>query len=387
MWDQLTAEERAWQARCRAFAAEVIAPRAAAHDRANGFAADVHEAAHAAGLMNVCLPEALGGRGAGHRFLAVGGEELAAACAPIAFSLGFNHGALRPIVAFGTDAQRRRFVRDLLAERGYASICMTEAASSGSSLARIRSRAVRRGDRWLLTAAKQMIGNGTVAGVFVVLASAIVDGHDRGPTFFVVPRGPGVRVGANPEKIGFRALPTPPVDFDGVEVPDDQRVGEIGGAEAVLVDSLDFMRFGGGCVLLGLVTGALREVMPWLEAREVGDGGTLVERSHVQLLLGDLFGELRALRALLWQTAALLDAGRRCSVETAIVKLRASRLAERATSEIAQLYGWRGLDAAYGAEKRMRDARVTTVYEGTTEVQRLNLFAELRRALRGGGDL
>jgi len=386
MWDQLTDDERAWKARCRAFAADVIAPRAAAHDRGNTFAADVHDAAHAAGLMNVCIPAALGGQGAGHRFLAVGGEELAAACAPIAFSLGFNHGALRPIIAFGSEPQRR-LVRELVADRGYASICMTEAASSGSSLARIRSRAVRRGDRWVLTAAKQMIGNGTVARLYVVLASAIVDGHDRGPTFFIVPRGPGVRVGENPEKIGFRALPTPPVDFEAVEVPDEQRIGAIGGAEAVLVDSLDFMRFGGGCVLLGLVTGALREVMPWLESRVVGDGETLVEKSHVQLLLGDLFGELRALRALLWQTAEQLDAGRRCSIETAIVKLRASRLAERATSEIAQLLGWRGIDAAYGAEKRMRDARVTTVYEGTTEVQRLNLFAELRRALRAGGDL
>jgi alkylation response protein AidB-like acyl-CoA dehydrogenase len=127
--------------------------------------------------------------------------------------------------------------------------------------------------------------------------------------------------------------------------------------------------------------------MPWLEGRVVGDGETLAQKSHVQLLLGDVFGELRALRALLWQTATLLDAGRRCSVETAIVKLRASRLAERATHQIVQLMGWRGLDGAYPAEKRLRDARVTTIYEGTSEVQELNLFSALRRALREGGDL
>jgi alkylation response protein AidB-like acyl-CoA dehydrogenase len=387
MWDRLSQAELAWKERCRRFAADVIAPRAAEYDRANAFPQAIHDAAYAAGLMNIALPEALGGAGASHRLLAIGGEELAAACAPAAFTMGFNHGSLRPIVAFGTAVQKDLFVRDLLARRGYASICMTEAASSGSNLAGIRSRAVRRGDTWVLSGAKHMIGNGSVASLFVVLARAFVDGSDRGLTFFAVPRGDGVEVGSNPDKLGFRCLPTPTVDFASVEVSDDHRIGAIGDGEALLRDALDFMRFGGGCVLLGLVVGALRDVVPWIEGREVSPGTVLAEKSHAQLLLGDIYGELRCLRALLWQVADALDAGRPCSVEAAVLKLRGSRLAERATSEIAQLYGWRGIDGDYPIQKRMRDARVTTIYEGTSEIQRLNLFAQLRRSLATDGNL
>lgn len=378
----LSPEEQAWKERCRRFAAEVIAPRAAHWDKANAFPADIHEAAYDAGLMNFCFPEQLGGAGASHRLMAIGGEELAAACAPAAFSMGFNHGSLRPIVVFGTDAQKQRFVSELLAERRYASICMTEAAGSGSNLAAIRTRAVKRGDRWVISGSKCMIGNGTASSLYLVLANAIEDGHERGLTFFAVPRGPGVTVGDNPDKLGFRCLPTPTIDFDGAEVEDDDRIGPVGGAEAMLVDSLDYMRFGGGCILLGLVVGALREVLPWLEQRTVLGNRPLIELSHVQLQLGDIYGELVALRAMLLAAAAALDAGQRCSVETAVLKLRASRLAERATSEIAQMFGWRGIDGAYPLQKRMRDARVTTIYEGTSEIQMLNLFGELRRSFR-----
>jgi alkylation response protein AidB-like acyl-CoA dehydrogenase len=139
------------------------------------------------------------------------------------------------------------------------------------------------------------------------------------------------------------------------------------------------MRFGGGCVLLGIVAGALADVLPWLDARVVLPGEPLAQKSHVQLLLGDLFGELHALRVLLLRAAGMLDAGRRCTLDTSLLKLRTSRLAERAAGEIVQLYGWRGVDADYPAQKRLRDARVSTIYEGSSEVQLLSLYAELRR--------
>jgi alkylation response protein AidB-like acyl-CoA dehydrogenase len=387
MWDRLSEDERAWKRRCRRFADDVIAPRAAEYDRANAFPEAIHAAAHEAGLMNLNLPVALGGQGLPHRVMAVAGEELATACAPAAFTMGFNHGALRPIVSFGTAAQQQRFVKELIEARQYASICMTEAAGSGSNLAAIRSRAVKRGDRWVISGTKAMIGNGTVASLYLVLANAIIDDHNRGLTFFAVPRGDRVRVGPNPDKLGFRCLATPTVDFDAVEVDDACRIGEVGGADAILVDSLDYMRFGGGCILLGLVVGALRDALPWLEQREVHGGQRLIELSHVQLQLGEIYAELRCLRALLWDAAEAIDLGRKASIETSILKLRASRLAERATSQIAQLFGWRGIDNDYAIQKRMRDARVTTIYEGTSEIQLLTIFGELRRAHRADGDL
>jgi alkylation response protein AidB-like acyl-CoA dehydrogenase len=176
------------------------------------------------------------------------------------------------------------------------------------------------------------------------------------------------------------------VEFDGAFVSDDAVIGEVGGAEQVLLHTLDYIRFGGASVILGIVVGALRELGSWLEQRRVYGGERLVDRSHVQLLLGDLFTEVRAVRMLAWRAADLLDAGRPCSLETSMAKLRASQLAVRATNEIVQLYGWRGIDADYGIHKRLRDARVTTIYEGTSEVQQLNVFRLMRDSLAPDGD-
>jgi alkylation response protein AidB-like acyl-CoA dehydrogenase len=387
MWDLLTDEERAWKRTCRRFATEVIEPRYRRYDQENAFPREVHERAYQAGLMNVGFAETLGGRGMSHRALVVGGEELAAVCSPTAFTMGFNHGALQPVLHAGTDEQRGRFVRDLLASQGYASICLTEAAVSGSNLMGLNTRAVRTGRGWSLSGTKVMVGNGCEASLFVVLADAVVDGKRRGPTFFVVPRGAGVRVGPNTDKIGFRCVTTPTVVFEEVELTDEHRLGEVGEAERVLLATLDYIRFGGAAVILGIVVGALRDVVPWVGDRRVYGDEPLVAKSHVQLELAEIYTGVRSVRHLLWRAAELLDRRAPCSVETSMAKLSASRLAVDATNRIVQLYGWRGIDREYAIEKRMRDARVTTIYEGTSEIQLLNIFRELTRSIADGGDL
>jgi alkylation response protein AidB-like acyl-CoA dehydrogenase len=387
VWDQLTPFERDWKARCRRFAEEVIAPRARGYDERNCFPREVHDAAYEAGLMNVGFAPELGGHGYRHRAIAVGGEELAAACAPTAFTMGFNHGALRPVLVAGTSEQRQVFVRDLLRRRGYASLCMTEPAASGSNLLALTSRAVRTDRGWAITGTKCMIGNGCDASLYVVMANAIVDGRKQGLSFFAVPRGDGVEVGPNVDKLGFRCLTTPTIAFHGVEVAPEHLLGAPGDAERILGDALDYMRFGGGAVILGLVVGALRSVLPFLDDRKLAFGEALAQQSHVQLLLGELFTELRLVRLQLWAAADRLDRGEPASLETAMVKLAASRLAVRATNEIIQLFGWRGITAEYGLAKRARDARVTTIYEGTSEVQLRNIYRELRASLLSSGDL
>ncbi len=384
MLDLLSPEERAFRERCRRFAADVIAPRAAEHDRTAEFPHEVHAAAWDAGIMNAGLPREWGGGGATHKAVVAGAEELAAACAPIAFTLGFNHGALQPVLHAGTDAQRGRFVRDLLAGRGYASLCFTEEDRSGSFIMDVGTRAEHTGSGFRITGRKVMIGNGTVAGVFFVLADTWAGGERRGLSLFAVPRGPGVEDGPNPEKLGFRCLPTPAVRFDGALVPEDAVVGAVGDAESVLLRTLDYMRFGGSSVILGIAVGALRAALPWVDERIVYPGERLAQKSHVQLLLADLYAEVQAVRLQLWRAADLLDRGLPCSAETSMAKLAASRLAVRATNEVVQLMGWRGIDARFGLEKRLRDARVTTIYEGTSEIQLLHIWREMRRAAREG---
>lgn len=385
MWDLLSEEERAWKETCRAFAEEVIAPWSRVCDRENRFPAEVHAEAYARGLMNTCFPTELGGAGRSFRSMAVGGEELAAVCAPIAFTMGFNHGALRPVLHAGRPAQRQRFVADLIARRGYASLCLTEPEVSGSHLLAIGSQATRDGDGWRLSGTKCMVGNGCVAELFLVLARTEVGGQEQGLSFFAVPRGDGVEVGPNTDKLGFRAVTTPEVRFREVALGDEHLIGEVGQAEQILLETLDFIRFGGAAVILGVVVGALRDAVPWLEERRVAPGEPLIAKSDVQLALGHLFAEVQAVRHLMWRAADLLDQGRPCSTETACAKYLASELAVRATNELAQLHGWRGVDGECSISKRLRDARATTIYEGTSQLQRLNLCRELRRSIRRGG--
>lgn len=385
MWELLTPEERAWKSTCRAFADEAIRPWVRACDVENRFPAEVHAAARAQGLLDVALPAALGGGGRTLRALAVGGEELAAVCAPTAFGLGFNHGALRPVLFAGTPAQQERLAGGLLRRGGYAALCLTEEEASGSGVLECATVARRAGGGWRLSGTKVMVGNGTEADLFLVLAQAEVDGARRGPTFFAVPRGPGVSVGENTDKLGFRCVPTPTVRLEEAAVDDDDVIGEVGQAEPVLLDVLDFIRFGGASVILGIVVGALRDMVPWVERRRVGSGEPLVGKSDVQMALGQLLAELHAVRHLLWRAADLLDAGRPCPTETAAAKLLGSELALRAADLAVQLLGWRGIDAGWPAEKRLRDARATTIYEGTSQVQRLNLFRALRRGAHTDG--
>lgn len=383
--DDLTPELRAWRDACRTFAEEVIRPWVRTCDRENRFASEVHRAAREQGFLNICIPERLGGRGMSWRAMAVGGEQLAAECPAIAFTLGFNHGALRPVLFAGTPAQQERFVGETVRSWGYASLCLTEPDVSGSNLLAAEARAIRRGDRWVLEGEKCMVGMGTVASLYLVLAQAEVDGRPRGPTVFAVPRTDAVTVGENTDKLGFRAVPTPTVTFRGVELTDEHVIGGVGEAEPVLLDTLDFIRFGGAPVIVGSVLGALRDALPWLEQRRVAPGDPLISKSSVQLALGRVYAEIQAVRALVWQAADRLDRGAPCSTETAIAKYLAAELAVRASSELAQLHGWRGLDGEWAISKRVRDARATTIFEGSSEVQLLTLFRALRRASRAGG--
>lgn len=370
----LTTVEEGFVAECRRFAAEVITPAARRWDEANAFPEDVHREAARRGLLYAGFPVELGGRGLAPIAMVAGGLELARACAPITFTLAFDHGALRPTMIAGTPDQRERLVRALIARGGHASWCMTEPELSGSNLLAVRTRARRCPGGWVLDGAKCMVGMGTVAELFFVLAEAW-DGERRlGPTIFAVPRDAGVEVGENPPKIGFRCLPTPDVTLREVRVGDGAIIGRVGGGVPVLLDSLDYMRLGGGVVILGIVRGALDDLGPWLDERELYGDQRLGDTSHVQITIGRLLARLAAAESLLYDAAGALEEGRNCRDALAAVKVLAADLAIEATHTAAQLWGWRGVREDYSATKRLRDARQTSIYEGTTEVLSMNLY-------------
>ena len=376
-------KEQEFIARCVEFARVVIEPRYREFDANNCFPTEIHDAAHEWELMNAGFPVEMGGQGMKLEVLARAGIEMARVCAPTTFSLVFNHGSLRPVLRAGTDWQKQVFVRDILESRGYASWCMTEADVSGSNLMAIQSRAQKVTGGWNLNAAKVMTGNGTAASLFLLLADAW-DGDKRlGLTVFAVPSGPGVVVGENRQKLGFRCLPTPDVTFNDVFVGDEHVIGSPGEALPILLDSLDYMRLGGGVITAGITAGAVDDVMPWVENREVYGGGRLSDESHVQVQVGRLLAQLTGLRLLVEGVASRIDQGKSVSAEAASVKLIGSELAMHATEVIMQLHGWRGIDASFSIEKRFRDARQTSIYEGTNEILAMNLFRQRLQQERG----
>lgn len=374
--------ERRYVEDCHRFAQEVIRPLHVKYDEENAFPAEIHDEARRRGLLNAAFPRELGGQGL--RFLAIarGGRLMARVCAPTTFTMGFNHGSLRPVMFAGTSEQRRMFVKELLERGGYASWCMTEKDVSGSNLMAIRTRADKTAGGFILRGEKCMTGNGAVASLFFVLADAWDGPRRLGPTIFAVPRQRGVEVGPNTDKLGFRCLTTVDVSFHDVEVADGHVIGAPGEGLPILVDSLDFMRFGGGIIILGLVEGALFDLVPWLEEREIYGGLRLVDDSHMQITLGRLVAEAVSLEGLLERVAVALDENRPASREASALKLLGADLALRATAEAMQSMGWRGIDARYPAQKRFRDARQTSIYEGTNEILAMNLFRGFLRERR-----
>jgi alkylation response protein AidB-like acyl-CoA dehydrogenase len=380
---EVTDQEQVYFDRCRRFAAEIIEPHYRQYDEQKRFPTSIHAEAYNWGLINVAIPADLGGGGLSLRAAIRGGEALATVCAPTTFSLGISTGALQPILLAGTPEQKQVFVQDLLLHRGYASFCLTE-EESGSNLMALQTRATKEGGRWIVRGTKCMVGMGTESRLFIVLAEAVVNGLSRGLTFFAVPRGPGVEVGESNDKLGFRAVPTPSVRFDDVEITDEHVIGEIGGAESTLFRALEFMRVGSSAIMLGIVSGAIEDAVSWLEQRNV-HGGRLIDKSHVRIVLGDICARRLAARTVLSHAAELLDRNRPCRQESATAKLLASELAVDATEAVVQMFGWRGIDSRFSIQKRFRDARQTTIFEGTSELLRSSLFSELLRDRRMDG--
>ncbi len=387
MWDELTESEREWREICRSFAAEVIEPNYREYDESNSFPEKIYRAAQERGLTKFAMPTEFGGLGQSKRCMIICGELMASVCGPSTFCVGFNHGSLRPVFAAGNSEQKQMFIRDTIEHNRFVSLCLTESAQSASSLLTIKTRADKTDRGWVITGNKVMTGNGCMADLFLVLAHAYVDGQSRGPTFFAVPKSDAVIVGPNSDKLGFRCVSTPAIELDGAEVRDDYRIGDIGYGPAILLDVMAHMRISGAAVMLGIVVGAVKAVLPWIETRTIAAGDPLQNLSHVQLQLGDFMAEVLAIRRLIWHAADMFDNGGNPSTETAVAKLKASELAIRATGDILQMYGWRGIDNEYAIQKRYRDARVTSIFEGTNEILRVNLFREYQKIIRQGGDL
>ncbi len=365
---ELTDEQREVRDLARRFADERIAPHAPAWDRDHHFPRELFSQLGELGLMGVCVPEAYGGAGADYLTYVLVMEELSRADAGVGVTLAVHLGAgMLPILNWATEEQKQRIVPPLAAGDELCAFALTE-AEAGSDAGALRTRV---DDEQRITGAKQWITNGSYASTFTVFARE----RDRVSAFLVRGDAPGFAVTREEAKLGLNSSSTADIVLE--DTP-GERLGEQGQGMRIALSTLDGGRIGIAAQAVGIAQAALELATTYAKERQAF-GGPIARFQAIQHKLADMQTQVEAARALTWRAARLKDAGLPHTVEGAQAKLFASRVAREQTGEAIQVLGGYGYTKEFPAERYYRDAKITEIYEGTSEIQRL----VIARALLG----
>jgi alkylation response protein AidB-like acyl-CoA dehydrogenase len=371
-------EHREIQALARDFARAEIEPHAAEWDRAHGFPRELLGKLGELGLLGVCVPEEWGGAGADFLSYVLVLEELSRADAGVGVTVAVHTSACTlPILTFGTDEQRSRFVPPLARGEAIGAFALTE-PESGSDAGSLRTRADRDGDDWVISGSKQWITNGSFAGTFLLFARTDPEtAGARGVSAFLLD-AEHVRVTREEEKLGLNSSSTVDLALDGARVAGDRLLHEEKKGFHVAMATLDGGRIGIAAQALGIAQAAYDAARAYaLERRQFGQ--RIADFQAIQWKLADMATELDAARLLVYRAAWLKVEGRPHTAEGAKAKLYASEMARRQTAEAIQILGGYGYTKEFPVERYYRDAKITEIYEGTSEVQRLVIARELLR--------
>jgi acyl-CoA dehydrogenase len=373
---QLTEEQLALQNLARKFAETELKPVAAKYDQSKEFAWDVMEKAFQAGFLASSIPHEYGGGGLGALDTAVVSEELAAGCAGLFTSIMANSLALTPVILFGTDDQKKKFLTPFTKKTALASFCLTE-REAGSDAGSVKTTAVKDGADYVINGSKCFITNGGVSSLHVVFASTDREKGTRGMSAIIVPAdASGVKVGKIEDKMGHRASNTAELFFDDVRVPQENLLAKEGLGFVVAMKTLDKARASVGAAGVGVARAAYEYCVQYTKSRKQF-GKPLSAFQHIGFKLADMGMEINAARHLVWHAAWLLDSGKKASKESAFAKCYASDIAMKTTVEAVQILGGYGYMRDYPVEKLMRDAKLLQIYEGTNEIQRLVISHEI----------
>jgi acyl-CoA dehydrogenase len=374
----LTEEQRELRALTREFAEKEIRPKAAEYDERSTHPADIIAKAHELGLMNVNIPEELGGLGLpGFEGMLIG-EELSWGCSGIAVSIVANTLGSAPVLIAGTDEQKRTWIAPLVDEPLLCSFGLSE-PDAGSDVARISTTAERRGDEYVLNGSKMFITNAGRAAWTVVFASTDRSKGQRGLSAFIVPMdADGVTIEKHLDKMGQRATDTSAFALNDAVVPAANRLGEEGHGFKIAMQTLDFTRPGTAAGAVGVAQAAYEYAVEYAKQRVTFDVPIAMHQG-VNFLIADMATEIEAARLLTWQASWMLDNGwgRRATLYSSMAKRFAADAAMKAATDAVQIFGGYGYIKEFPVEKLMRDAKLFQIYEGTSQIQRLVIAREI----------
>jgi alkylation response protein AidB-like acyl-CoA dehydrogenase len=372
-----TEDQRMIRDAARAFATEVLAPNAAQWDHDARLPDTVVAQLGELGLLGMIVPQELGGAYTDYVAYALAMEEIAAGDAACATMMSVHNSVgCGPILGFGTPVQKDRWLAEMAAGRVIGAFCLTE-PHAGSEAHNLRTRAELHDGHWVLNGAKQFVTNGQRAGVAIVFAMTDPDAGKRGISAFLVPTDtPGFIVGKPEKKMGIRASDTCPITLENCTLPADALLGNRGEGLKIALSNLEGGRIGIAAQALGIARAAFDKARRYAGER-VQFGKPIAEHQAIQQKLADMATQINAARLLVHHAAKLRTAGLPCLSEASQAKLFASEMAERVCSDAIQIHGGYGYLADYEVERHYRDARITQIYEGTSEVQRMVIARQL----------
>jgi len=372
----LTDEQKALKEMAKEFAEKEMRPNAAKYDRGEEFPYDIIQKAFEVGFMSSEIPEKYGGGGLSHVDTAILCEELAWGCAGMYTTIMANALAVTPIILFGTEEQKKKYLTPFTKEMKLASFCLTE-REVGSDAGAVKTRAVKKGNEYIINGAKCFITNGGVADLYVVFASTEPEKRARGMSAFIVPRETeGLIIGKIEDKMGHRASNTAEIFFDDVKVPAENLLGKEGIGFIIAMKTFEGSRPPVGAGGVGVARAALEYAVDYSRTRQ--QFGKLIGMfQNLAFNIAQMATEIEAARFLVWNAAWMLDRGLPIGKSSAMAKMYGSDVAMKVTSQALEIFGGYGYMKDYPMEKLMRDAKLLQIYEGTNDIQRLIISREV----------
>jgi acyl-CoA dehydrogenase len=374
---KLTDDQEMFRKMISDIARKEFSERAKEIDKTHRFPHENVEILRECGVMGLTIPEEWGGAGMDYTCYSIAVEEISKICASTGtiFSAHLSLCTV-PIEHFGNDEQKEKFLRPLATGVKLGAFALSE-PGNGSDAAAMHTHAVENGDFYVLNGSKAWITNGAVADTYLVLAQTDYELKHKGVTAFIVEKGAeGMSFGKPEDKLGIRASSTTQIHFDNCKVPKSQILGKIGDGFKIAMMTLDVGRIGMASQAIGIAKAAFEDSIKYAQQREAF-GQKISEFQAIQFKLADMMVDIEAARLLTYQAISKHDRGEKFTRESASAKLFASETAMKHTVEAVQIHGGYGYTTEYNVERYMRDAKITEIYEGTSEIQRIVIAKEL----------